>query len=134
MRFIFALALIAAGALPAAAQRITPAEVDGHLRFLASDLLEGRAPATRGGELATEYIASELRAAGLEPGVNGSYFQRVPIDVASTDSASMHVAASGKASGPLRFPDDVVIWAGSAVPSTAAHADIVFAGYGVSAP
>jgi len=134
MRFVFALALIAAGALPAAAQRITPAEVDGHLRFLASDLLEGRAPATRGGELATEYIASELRAAGLEPGVNGSYFQRVPIDVASTDSASMHVVASGKASGPLRFPDDVVIWAGSAVPSTVAHADIVFAGYGVSAP
>lgn len=134
MRHILALALAIFGAVPAAAQQITPAEIDGHLRFLASDLLEGRAPATRGGELATEYIASELRSAGLEPGVNGSYFQKVPIDVVSADSVSMHVEASGKASGALRFPDDVVIWAGSAVPSTAAHAELVFAGYGVTAP
>ena len=29
---------------------ITTAEIDAHLRFLSSDLLEGRAPATRGGE------------------------------------------------------------------------------------
>ncbi len=134
MRLILALALVAAGAVPADAQRIAPAEIDGDLRFLASDLLEGRAPATRGGELATAYIASQLRSAGVEPGVNGSYFQRVPIDVVSTDSASMRVAASGKASGPLRFPDDVVIWAGSAVPSSAAHAELVFAGFGVAAP
>src|SRR6185437_16177148 len=134
MRCVIAFALVLAGVVPSPAQRITPNEVDDHLRFLASDLLEGRAPATRGGELATEYIASELRAAGLEPGVNGSYFQRVPIDVASTDSASMHVQASGKAAAQLRFPDDVVLWAGSAVPSSAAHAEIVFAGYGVTAP
>src|SRR5688500_8302243 len=50
---------------------ITPAEIDGHLRFLSSDALEGRAPATRGGELAAEYIAAQLRIAGVEPAVNG---------------------------------------------------------------
>jgi Zn-dependent M28 family amino/carboxypeptidase len=134
MRLHLALAFIVAGAASAQAQQITPAQIDGHLRFLASDLLEGRAPATRGGELATAYIASELRSAGVEPGVNGSYFQSVPIDVVSTDSASMRVQASGKASGTLRFPDDVVIWAGSAAPSSAAHAEIVFAGFGAAAP
>lgn len=134
MRCVIALALVLAGALPAAAQRITPNEIDGDLRFLASDLLEGRAPATRGGELATAYIAAQLRSAGIQPGVHGSYFQRVPIDVVTVDSASMHVQASGKATAQLRFPDDVVIWAGSAVPSSAAHAEIVFAGYGVTAP
>ena len=134
MRCVIALALVLAGARPAAAQRITPNEIDGDLRFLASDLLEGRAPATRGGELATAYIAAQLRSAGIQPGVNGSYFQRVPIDVVTVDSASMHVQASGKATAQLRFPDDVVIWAGSAVPSSAAHAEIVFAGYGVTAP
>ena len=37
---------------------ITAAEIDGHLRFLSSDLLEGRAPGTRGGRLAAEYIAT----------------------------------------------------------------------------
>ena len=46
-----------AGATPA---RITPEQIDAHLRFLSSDLLEGRAPATRGGRLAEEYIASQL--------------------------------------------------------------------------
>jgi len=134
MRFILAFALVLAGAVAAAAQRITPNEIDGDLRFLASDLLEGRAPATRGGELATAYIAAQLRSAGIQPGVNGSYFQRVPIDVVTVDSASMRVHASGKAAAPLRFPDDVVIWAGSAVPSSVAHAEIVCAGYGVTAP
>ena len=134
MRLRLAFAFLLAGAVPAAAQRITPNEIDGDLRFLASDLLEGRAPATRGGELATAYIAAQLRSAGIRPGVNGSYFQRVPIDVVTVDSASMHVQASGKATAQLRFPDDVVIWAGSAVPSSAAHAELVFAGYGVTAP
>jgi hypothetical protein len=46
---------------------ITPNEIDGHLRFLSSDLLEGRAPATRGGRLASEYIAAQLRVFGVEP-------------------------------------------------------------------
>jgi hypothetical protein len=44
---------------------ITAAEIDAHLRFLSSDLLEGRAPGTRGGRITAEYIASELRGYGL---------------------------------------------------------------------
>ncbi len=67
---------------------ITTAEIDGYLRFLSSDLLEGRAPGTRGGRLAAEYIADQLRAFGVEPGVNGSYFQPVPIDVLTTQPSS----------------------------------------------
>ena len=39
----------------------TTGEIDAHIRFLASDLLEGRAPATRGGQLAMDYIASAAR-------------------------------------------------------------------------
>lgn len=112
---------------------ITTNEIDGDLRFLSSDLLEGRAPATRGGELATAYIAAQLRAAGLEPGIDGSYLQPVPIDVVSVDAPSVKVTTSGKATGSLRFPDDVVVWAGSATPATAVHAEIVFAGYGTAA-
>src|SRR5512142_38480 len=73
--------------------RVTTAEIDGDLRFLSSDLLEGRAPATRGGRLAAEYIASQLRAAGVEPAVNGSYFQNVPIDVVGADPATIRATA-----------------------------------------
>src|SRR5687767_12064877 len=147
-RFVAASALVLATALvadaqqsaPAATSAITVRELDGHLRFLSHDLLEGRAPATRGGELAAQYIASQLRAYGVEPaGTNGSYFQRVPIDVVAADTATLRVTAhAGQSSGAapvgLRHPQDVVVWAGSATESSAARGELVFVGYGATAP
>jgi len=41
--------------------------IDAHIKYLADDLLEGRAPATRGGRLASRYIAAQFEALGLEP-------------------------------------------------------------------
>jgi Zn-dependent M28 family amino/carboxypeptidase len=115
--------------------RITPEEIDAHLRFLSSDLLEGRAPATRGGRLAEEYIAAQLRTFGVKPGVGDtSYFQRVPIDVVKADPKTVKVTASGKATANLRFPDDVVVWAGSATDASNARGELVFVGYGAAAP
>jgi len=118
-----------------AAAGISPKEIDAHLRFLASDALEGRAPATRGGRLAEEYIATQLEAFGVEPGVGDtSYFQRVPIDVVKADPGTIRVTASGKANANLRFTDDVVVWPGSATESSSARGELVFVGYGASAP
>jgi len=113
---------------------ITPTEIDGDLRFLSSDLLEGRAPATRADKRTTEYIADQLRGAGVEPGVNGSYFQPVPIDVVKADPATIKVTASGKSSMTLKSPNDVVVFAGSAVEQSNAHGELVYVGYGASAP
>ncbi len=131
-----AVLLLALAASSAAAQgaRITPHEIDGHLRFLSSDLLEGRAPATRGGRLTAEYIAAQLRSFGVEPGVNGGYFQEVPIDVVGAVQRTIRVSAGGKATETLRYPEDVVVWAGSAADSSAARAEVVFVGYGSTAP
>jgi Zn-dependent M28 family amino/carboxypeptidase len=132
--------MLAASTLQAQqAQHATPAitasEIDAHIRFLSLDLLEGRAPATRGGRLAAEYIAAQLEASGVAPGgANGSYFQPVPIDVVRPDPASVSVTASGKATQTLKAPDDVVIWAGSATPQSHAKAELVFVGYGAKAP
>ncbi|HEX9248069.1 MAG TPA: M28 family peptidase, partial [Gemmatimonadaceae bacterium] len=115
--------------------RINPQEIDAHLRFLSSDLLEGRAPATRGGRIAEEYIATQLQAFGVKPGVgDSSYFQRVPIDVVKADPATIKVSASGKATANLRFTDDVVVWPGSATDASSAHGELVFVGYGATAP
>jgi Zn-dependent M28 family amino/carboxypeptidase len=115
--------------------RITPQEIDAHLRFLSSDLLEGRAPATRGGQLAEEYIATQLQAFGVKPGVgDSSYFQRVPIDVVKADPNTIKVTASGKANANLRFTDDVVVWPGSATDASSAHGELVYVGYGATAP
>jgi Zn-dependent M28 family amino/carboxypeptidase len=118
-----------------APSRITAQEIDAHLRFLASDLLEGRAPATRGGRIAEEYIATQLQAFGVKPGVgDSSYFQRVPIDVVKADPATIRVVASGKANANLRFTDDVVVWPGSATDASSARGELVFVGYGAVAP
>lgn len=118
-----------------APSRITPQEIDAHLRFLSSDLLEGRAPATRGGRIAEEYIATQLEAFGIKPGVGDtSYFQRVPIDVVKSDPTTIKVTASGKANANLRFTDDVVVWPGSATDASSAHGELVFVGYGATAP
>src|SRR5688500_18002407 len=147
-RFVAAAALLAAPLSAASAQQagsatasgITAREIDGHLRFLSHDLLEGRAPATRGGELAAHYIASQLRAFGVEPaGTGGSYFQRVPIDVVAADSATLRVTAGAGQSESaarfaLRYPQDVVVWAGSATDASAARGELVFVGYGSTAP
>ena len=138
LRCATAALVLAAAPLPLAAQAprpaITAAEIDGHLRFLSSDLLEGRAPATRGGKLTTEYIASQLRAAGVAPGVGDSYFQPVPIEIVGAERATIRVAASGKATATLRDPDDVVVWAGSATTASRARGEVVFVGYGATAP
>ena len=117
-----------------ATPKITAAEIDGHLRFLSSDLLEGRAPATRGGRIAAEYIASQLRASGVEPGANGSWFQDVPIDIVAAEPSSIAVSATGKATAALRYPDQVVVWAGSAMEQSSARGELVFVGYGATAP
>src|SRR6266496_5531254 len=111
IKWLHTVTMLAVGATSALAQQIPvdTAAMDAHLRFLSSDLLEGRAPATRGGRLAAEYIASQLRAAGLEPGVNGSWFQNVPIDIVAADPASIHAMASGRITATLRYPDDIVV-------------------------
>ncbi len=43
--------------------------------FLASDECEGRGPTTEGINRAADYIAAELKKAGLQPGFKGGYFQ-----------------------------------------------------------
>ena len=50
----------AAPAAGPAEQEIQPGPLKAHLRLLASDLMEGRAPSTRGGTLAAEYLATQL--------------------------------------------------------------------------
>jgi peptidase M28-like protein len=54
---------------------ISPDAMRGHLSFLASDALEGRGTPSRGLDIAAEYIASQFRAAGLEPLGDDGYFQ-----------------------------------------------------------
>ena len=53
----------------------------GHLSFIASDLLEGRATPSKGLDIAAEYIAAQFRRAGLEPVGDDGYFQTANLNV-----------------------------------------------------
>jgi hypothetical protein len=49
-----------------------------HVRMLAAPEYDGRAPGTKGNQLAAEYIAGQFQAIGLKPAGNqGSYFQTI---------------------------------------------------------
>ncbi|MBI4538545.1 MAG: hypothetical protein HY704_03425 [Gemmatimonadetes bacterium] len=77
----------------AALATITADEIREQLRYLSSDSLAGREPASPGGELAAEYIAARFQEMGLEP-VDGSYYQPMPIVGITADSASVTLAFS----------------------------------------
>src|SRR3989440_9224702 len=108
------------------------AAMDAHLKYLADDQLEGRAPATRGGRLAVKYIAAQFEALGLEPGAaDGSYFQPVAL-VGMTPHPSLTWGRGG-APHALKYLDDFVAWAERPEGHIVADGDVVFVGYGVQA-
>lgn len=112
--------------------------VKAHLKFLSDDLLEGRAPATRGADLATQYLSSQLYLMGYAPGGDGStYFQQVPLVGVTNDNAQSTaklVIGSAKTEMPLAFLDEFVASDETLSPESSIDADVVFVGYGITAP
>lgn len=116
-----------------AAAAVSGRVMQAHLEFLADDLLEGRAPGTRGGDIAALYIAKQFMRLGLEPaGDSGSYYHRVPI--ISLDPTPALTIARGGTPRTLAHRDDFVLWSMHDSASVAASGDLVFVGYGIVAP
>src|ERR1017187_3412718 len=92
------LMMIAACPLLAQDSAISAERIREHTRFLASDLLEGRGTGTRGGEIATEYIATQLALAGAKPaGDDDTYYQKVPlVGIETQAGATLGAAVWGK--------------------------------------
>jgi Zn-dependent M28 family amino/carboxypeptidase len=120
----------------AAMNGIDAERIRAHVRFLADDLLEGRGPGTRGGELAANYIATQFALLKLQPaGDDGSYLQKVEFVGVKTLPASTAalVPAHGDALR-LEFPEDIVTSNQTQTDSVDIDAPIVFVGYGIDAP
>ncbi|HLJ17822.1 MAG TPA: hypothetical protein VKV15_25215, partial [Bryobacteraceae bacterium] len=106
-----------------------------HVKFLASDLLEGRGVGTRGGQLATEYLATQLELIGAKPaGANGSYFQSVPLVGVETEPDAQLTATSGARSVTLHWLDDFVGVSDRQQPGSDFDAEAIFVGHGIEAP
>jgi Zn-dependent M28 family amino/carboxypeptidase len=118
--------------LAAALDRIRPQTIDAHLRFLSHRLLEGRAPGTRGGTLAMEYIRSQFQRIGLQP-VDGSHLQTVPMIGMDPHPTLTFVHANGGSDTPA-YRDDFVLEAGVPREDVSVDAELVYVGYGIHAP
>jgi len=131
-------AATAADIAPAQAQAggINSDSLATHLRILASDEFEGRAPATPGEAKTVAYISEQFAAAGLEPaGEDGGWTQAVTLE---RTEISGPVAASftlGGQTWELANSEDIAL--------ETLHPDgavdlrgvpLVFAGYGITAP
>ena len=131
--FLF-LALAAAWA-GAQIQDISAERIRAHVKFLAHDLLEGRAPGTRGGQLAVEYLAAQFALVGAKPaGENGTYFQRVPLVGVEPQPNSRLSAEGAKGKIEFRWLDEFVGVNRRQREFEEINAEAVFVGHGIVAP
>ncbi len=129
-------ALSAAGSdFEAAIQSINKEHFARHVRTLASDDFEGRAPGTIGEQKSVAYIENEFRKLSLLPGhPDGTYIQDVPLTGTTAQQPVSTYRAAGRTLSPA-FPGESVIWTKRAVPAVqVADSEVVFVGYGVVAP
>jgi len=131
--FFLAIATVAA---TAQTSEISGERIRAHVKFLASDLLEGRAPGSRGGDLATEYIATQFALLGLKPaGDKGTYFQNFQLVGVEpqADSQLSFVPATGTAISP-KWLDEFVGVTYQQRTDAQFDAPAVFVGHGIVAP
>src|SRR3989454_7007235 len=120
--------------LQPALETITPDGLLAHIKILASDEFEGRAPGTKGEELSVKYIADQFKQIGLRPGnPDGTYTREVPL-AGIRGEPKMSFAVGDKIT-ELKYPDDFVASSARLRPEISVdNSDVVFVGYGIVAP
>ncbi len=120
--------------LQPALEAITPDGLLAHIKVLASDEFEGRAPGTKGEELSVKYITDQFKKIGLKPGnPDGTYTQEVPL-AGIKGEPKMSFAVGDKIT-ELKYPDDFVASSARLGPEIRVdNSDVVFVGYGIVAP
>lgn len=113
---------------------INSVNIKAHLKILSADSMEGRAPGSKGGEMAASYIEEQFRSIGLEPGNNGSYFQSFPmVGVELVGDKKAEFSKEGK-SFSFDYFDEIMLETGLQKENVVVDAEIVYVGYGVQAP
>lgn len=104
-------------------------------KTLGSDEFGGRKPMSEYEPKTIEYIAGEMKALGLKPAFDGSYFQKMDMISVRTRPEGEKMTVKGKKKVDLKFPDDYIIWTARAADKiTIPAAEYVFCGFGIDAP
>jgi Zn-dependent M28 family amino/carboxypeptidase len=137
---LFLLLLIASGCgdpggrVSEDVSQVSPARLEEHIRFLASDRLAGRGPGTPGYDSAASYVAGQFAALGLQPAGTGGYLQPVPIRRARAIEGSSLLLAGRSGRRVLAPYRDYIPLPNFLAPRAEVTAPLVFAGFGVTAP
>jgi Zn-dependent M28 family amino/carboxypeptidase len=130
------LAMVCVSSAPASEpSRFDDANIRSTIQTLSSDAFGGRAPASVGEKLATEYIVTQFKRYGLQPANHGSFLQEVPLLQITANPDTALMVSGGDAPLKLAFGSDIVV--STARPQTLvslAHSPVIFAGYGIVAP
>ena len=122
-------------------REVTSAEISvedlrTEVRYLASDALDGRMTGSKGAEMAADYIAAELRRAGLKSlGKDGSFFENFEFNSGVrvvTNQNDFIISTSGNALPPFAVEKDFRPLSFTANGTVAGA--MVFAGYGLFVP
>nr|WP_235893547.1 M28 family metallopeptidase [Lysobacter lacus] len=120
---------------------ISPKRLSSIVRTLSSDAFEGRGPATAGETKSVNYIVSQMKAIGLQPGGaldhgHRTWTQPVPLlrsEITGTPQVSLR--AGGKSQSLTQGEQIAVRAALNGDHSVSiANAPLVFLGYGINAP
>ncbi|MBN2329958.1 MAG: M28 family peptidase [Candidatus Omnitrophica bacterium] len=123
-------------AMQSALNQITEDGIRQHVKYLASDALEGRGVGSKGEQLAVDYIAEQFKSMGLKPGtLDGSYFQKVPM-IGLTADPSMFLQFHCDSLTVLgRYGVDYIANSTWQTPQiNLSNKELVFVGYGIQAP
>jgi len=104
-----------------------------YIRDLSTDAMQGRQSGTPGGRMGAEYIASKFKEWSLEPaGEKGGYFQNFTIDLTVVEPTPVLEISTAKSKCEFVYRED---WSnGGFSGSQNTVADVVWVGYGISAP
>ena len=137
----FLAAFLSTTAFAQPALHFDPARLSHHVEILSSDAFEGRGPATAAEPKVIDYIVSQFKAAGLQPGgdLKGGmrvWTQDVPLLRAAIVGAPTLSIASGGVMMPLTQGEQIAVRAALTGDThvTLKSVPLVFVGYGVTAP
>jgi Zn-dependent M28 family amino/carboxypeptidase len=117
------------------ASQLDENKIRAHIKFLSSDLLEGRGTGARGGEIAANYIAAQMEALGLKgAGPQGSFFQPVSLVGVKADPNTKLTISGRNGKETFKFADEYVAFTGAQTDEVDLDDDLVFVGYGINAP
>lgn len=123
--------------LPATEIGFNELEYRAHLKFLSSDLLEGRATGTKGDQVTQAYIAAQFQSLGLKPiDKKSGYFQTIFFHGFDTIEKTLKVIFTNKKE-TLEISSPSEIGMVSELPKKEiinAAGDLLFAGYFIKAP